>query len=277
LGILSYFFLYIISPLTPIYVGTLYSWSYLIFCILALYLGLALGYKRFTFKSKVMYFNINTKTLKKVLKIILFIAIVGVLLRIIDKYYLRGATLALDIVANREALISQGSGLISIISAVLYPFTFIIFFYYLFLKRIKAISSIWLLLVVPVALFPIVDGLFFGSRSSALVFITLIVFYLGVFDIFKLKFNIKTFIASIVFFLIIFSFSGYMFSFRTESLHMDPILSTQISAYAHFVQLDTKWTDFLYSINGNLIYYFSIGIINFIQYVIHGIFELLFM
>lgn len=276
-GLVAYLFIFMISPLTPKYDGTLYSWSYLIASIFSLYVGLLFGYKKFSFKAKKIQININTKVLKKVFEIILIIAVIGVLLRIIDKYYLRGATLALDIVENREALSSQGTGLISIVSAVLYPFSFIILFYYLFLRRVKAIFSVWLLIILPVALFPIIDGLFFGSRSSALVFIALIIFYLGIFNFFKLKVNIKTLILSIVFFIAIFSLSGYIFSFRTESLGMDSIASTQISGYSHFVQLDIKWTNFLYSVDGNLIYYFYIGVINFVQYVVHGVFELLYL
>ena len=276
-GMISYMFIYFISPLSPKYVGTLYSWSYIILSIGGLYLGLLFGYKRLTFKRKKIQIYIDVKALKKVFKIILIISILGVLLRIVDKYYLRGASLALDIVGNREALSAQSTGIISIISAILYPFSFIIFFYYLFLKRIKSISSIWLLFVIPIALFPIIDGVFFGSRSSALVFVSLFIFYLGIFKFLKLKLNIKTLVLSLLFFVAMFSLSGYMFSFRTESLGMDPVLSTQISGYAYFVQLDEEWTSFLYSVKGNLIYYFYIGVINFVQYVIHGVFELLYL
>ncbi|WP_373032503.1 O-antigen polymerase [Sulfurovum sp.] len=276
-GLMLYLFIFFISPLTPTYTGTVYSWSYLLVSISALYLGLLFGYKKLTFQARKIQITINIKVLKKVFKIILMVAIVGVLLRIIDKYYFRGATLALDIVENREALSAQSSGLISIISAILYPFSFIILFYYLFLKRIEAISTVWLSLVLPVSLFPIIDGLFFGSRSSALVFVALTVFYFGAFNFFKLKLNIKTLIIGITFLGIMFSLSGYLFSFRTESLGMDPILSTQISGYAHFVKLDMEWTNFLYSMQGNFIYYFYIGMINFVQYFIHGVFELLYM
>lgn len=276
-GLSIYMLIFFISPLTPTYEGTIYSWSYLLFSILSLYSGLVFGYKKISFKGKKIYINANTKLLKKFFNIILMVAIAGVFLRIADKYYLRGATLALDIVGNREALSNNDSGVVSIISAIFYPFSFVILFYYLLLKRIKEISLIWLVIVLPISLFPIIDGVLFGSRSSALVFVSLTFFYFKVFGFFNPKINLKSLVLGTIIFGIIISLSGYMFSFRTESLGMDPILSTQTSGYAYFVTLDKEWTTFLYSIQGNFIYYFYIGIINFAQYFVHGVFELLNM
>ena len=276
IGLVFFILIFTLSPLTAKYSGTLYSWSYLLFSIIFLYFGLIFGCKKVSFKTRKIQLSVNVKVLKKIFMIIFIIALVGVILRIVDKYYIRGASFSIDFESNRLALSLEGAGFISIVSAMLYPFSFIVIYYYLFLKRLKEISLLWLFVVAPISLFPVIDGIFFGSRSSSLAYLVLTFLYLFSLNFIKIKFNLKT----IVVFLLLsamFYLSGLMFSFRSEALGIDPILSTQISAYAEFVTLDPRWTDFLYSIRSEWSYYFYLGVINFAQYWVHGVFELLYM
>ena len=86
-------------------------------------------------------YKVNKNTLWKVLYIIIFIAVIGLFFKILDKFYIRGGSFSNSISLNRIILEKSGSSIISIVAAVLNPFSFLPLFVYFYLG-IKNINKI---------------------------------------------------------------------------------------------------------------------------------------
>jgi len=276
-GILFVAIIIFLSPVKLLYIGSIYSWLYIEFSIASIFLGLLIGSKKVFFKSYPILITINSRYAKNIFFLIIMLSSVGVILRIYDKYFIRGASFANSMIENREVLMDAGTNIFSIVSSILYPLVLFIPFFYLFLRRIGVSKAIYFIITLVLASFPIVDGLFFGSRSLIMILLLLIIFYLYVLGYIKFKLNTKNIFFLFIFLVGFFLFNGYIFDARTRLIGLDPIDSTQVSVYAYFLPLTDSTQIWLDGTKGSIFYFFALGIINFMQYISHGFFELLYL
>lgn len=277
IGVFFITFLIVIAPVKILYFGTLYSWLYLLLSIIFILLGLTLGMKSFRLKAQKTSIKISKKLLKTFFYLASLLAFFGVILRIYDKYFIRGVNLSMEVMQNRDLLTEAGANTFSVISSFFYPLVMLIPFLYLLLRRTHLNKIRHLLITISLSLFPVIDGILLGSRSTILVFIFLNILYLMSTNYINIKLNLKNIIIFFLFLVILFILNGLMFDMRTNLISIDPIKSTQTSVYAFFIPLENDYLNLLYSIEGSLLYFFILGMINFIQYMVHGVFELLYL
>ena len=76
-------------------------------------------------KEKRQVYKIKKQVLTKVLWIVLIIAFFGFFLKTLDKFYIRGVSLSYPMSYNRILLEKSGASILSIISAITTPFSFL--------------------------------------------------------------------------------------------------------------------------------------------------------
>ena len=277
MGILFIGILILIAPVDYLYLGSPYSWIYVEFSIFSLLAGLIFGMGGIRLKSTIISVNVNIKTLKNIFILASSLASFGVILRIIDKYYIRGASISVNMMENRDILAESGINIFSVLSSFFYPLVLLLPFLYLLLRKVNAQNIFYFLILTLLSLFPIIDSILFGSRSVIMIFAFLILMYLYVFGFFVFKMTKMKAIMIPVILILFFVLNGYMFDHRTSLIDMEAYESTQISVYAYFLPLKDSYVTLLQSNKGNLIYFFILGILNFVQYMTHGLFELLYL
>lgn len=273
-GMCFFFLLAIVTPVNYWYWGTLYSLIYIFSCVLTLLTGIILGTRLLYAKSKVVTFRLDIGKLYQRFKVLILFVSIGVFLRLVDRFVYRGVSLSLDIFENRDAL-EEGANIISILSSFLYPMGFLIPFYLLLIKRFIYIPRLLMLSSLFLTLFPVLDSILFGSRSTLLTFFMIVFFYF--YALSGKGFGYQKYLLLIFISLGLILLSGLAFDARTTLMGMDPIDSTQISVYAFFVPLSDDFSSFLRTIQGSFLYFLILGFINFFQYMVHGFFEMLYL
>ncbi len=277
IGILFISILILIAPVDYLYLGSPYSWLYLELSVFSLLIGLIFGMGELRLKSKIVSIDINIKTLKQIFILASSLASFGVILRILDKYYIRGASISANMMENRDILAESSVNTFSIISSFFYPLVLLLPFLYLVLRKANAHNIFYFLTLALLSLFPIVDGILFGSRSVIMLWMFLILMYVYVLGYLKIKITVNNVIIMFALLILFFLFNGYMFDHRTNLINMSPIDSTQISGYAYFIPLKDSYVNLLQSHENTIIYYLILGFINFIQYMTHSLLELLYL
>ncbi|UTW46019.1 hypothetical protein KFE80_03750 [bacterium SCSIO 12696] len=272
-GILIFVLIYLFSPITTDYSFRWEGVGYVVLSCLLLIVGLAIG-ARFVFK-RVQLLAVSRRKTLKIWRCSLVVAGVGALLRIYDRAIVRGASLSGDFFAARESLAEAGVGLASIASAVTVPFCYVVIFMSFIVWRTGMRNFSRLLWLIPIALFPALDAVWIGSRSSVLVLASFILVCLLVFEVFRTH---KWVLPAFVMFMVAAIWgSGLLFISRTEQMGLDPIVSAYMSGYAEFATISDGAVAILE--RGDLSGMDSLlfGVINFSQYYTHGFFEFLYL
>lgn len=269
-GLVLWIFLYFLVPLR---LKHEMGWVPIVF--------LLLNYVFFLFGLKVIpavkserrnIYKVNRLALKKVLVIVIFLASVGFLLKIVDKFYIRGASFSNSISLNRIILERSGSSVVSILAAVLNPFSFLPLFIYFYLKLKNK-----LLLILCYALFfsTAVEFVMLGSRSGLFVILLLLGIYLRYFK--KLKLSPGRVIAVSVVMIFIMIFSVQLFIERTKDfaktneVAVEHILER--SGYNFTIEPTPEARKKIIKTKNSTLQAYRLGLVNFGQYYLHGVFE----
>ncbi|KZS41443.1 hypothetical protein AWE51_22330 [Aquimarina aggregata] len=251
-----------------------------IFFIVINYIFFFLGY--FLFKTdsvsinneKLFFYDQNI--LKKVLKVVLIIAIFGLLLKFFDKFYLREISISNSVSDNRMLLSQKGPSIISIISAIINPFSFLPLFLYYSIgeKRIKLyIICLFLFLVT------IYEFLSTGSRSGIFVVILLLVIYLRYFK--KIRLNLKQIllIGTGIFLLGIYSFNMFIDRTKEYTITRDRAVKHILTnaGYNFTLQPKEEAVERIVHTKNELSQSLKTFSLNFVQYYIHGVYEFSFL
>jgi hypothetical protein len=276
-GILFLALMVVIAPVDYEYLGTSYSWLYVEMSLFALFFGLVIGSGGWWVKSKIIAVKIKCSILNKIFFMASALSAFGIILRVIDKYYIRGATFGANMMENRELISDAEINAFSVISSFFYPLVFLLPFVLMLLVKANLYKIHHVIIVLMLSLFPVIDGVLFGARSAILIFVCLILMYLYVLGFLRMKMTFNKLLLFFMFTILFFSFSGYLFDARTTIIGLDSVKSTQISGYAYFMPLNDSYVQLLESLRGSLVYYFALGFLNFVQYMGHGFFELLYL
>ncbi|TVZ56190.1 oligosaccharide repeat unit polymerase [Lutibacter sp. Hel_I_33_5] len=240
------------------------------------YLSFLIGLKIITTTKKENLNNytdsINSKVLKSFFYVIVVIALFGFLLKIIDKFYIRGASFLYTISYNRIILENSGPSIISIISALTTPFSFLpLFLYYKLPKK----NLLWFFTSILLFFSPTIDFLMMGSRSGIFVIIILLGLYLFYYK--KLKLNpIKVII--VIFVLAYLGMaSTKLFLERTRDFaKTDKIAINHIlkhSGYNFTITPRNSTKNNIIKTKNKTSQAVKLGVINFAQYYLHGVYE----
>lgn len=238
------------------------------------YLFFLLGIKIITptkFKKEYIY-KTDKKILWKILYIVIFIAFVGFIFKIIDKFYIRGASFTNSISYNRILLEKSGASIMSIISAITNPFCFLpLFLYYMIQPRKKWLFIICLFLFFSASF----EFIMLGSRSG--LFVIIILFGAFLFYFKKLKITASKFliVLGVLFFVGIYSTQLFIertkdFA-KTDKVAIEHILKRSNYNFTITPKEETKVK--IITSNNKTVQAARLTMINFSQYYIHGLFE----
>lgn len=244
------------------------------FYLLANYLCFLLGIKIITTKSvhqKTVY-QINKKVLRKILYVVIFIAVLGFLFKIIDKFYLRGASFSNTISQNRILLEKSGPSIVSIISAITSPFSFLpLFLYYMIKPKNKLLYATCIFLFFSVAF----EFIMLGSRSGLFVILVLFGGFLFYFKKLVLTPGKLILVTVIICFLGIYSIQLFIertkdFA-KTDKVAIEHILER--SGYNFTITPKEETKRKIIRSKNKTMQAARLSVVNFAQYYLHGVFE----
>lgn len=244
------------------------------FYLLANYLFFLLGIKVISTKSKKEYtkYIIDKKILRKILNVVIAIAIIGFLFKVIDKFYLRGASFSNSISQNRILLERSGPSIISIISAITNPFCFLpLFLYYMIRPKSKLLMIVCLLLFFSAAF----EFLMLGSRSGLFVIIILLAAYLFYFKKLRLTPGKLILVMVVISYLGIYSIQLFIertkdFA-KTDKVAVEHILKR--SSYNFTITPYDETKQKIIESKNKTMQAARLSVVNFAQYYLHGVFE----
>ena len=268
LGILFFFIVYVFAPISPkVHLHT-HTILYVLISYVMFFLGCLFLYLIPTKKQKNKVFRTTHEDLEGQFRLSIFLAVVGISFRLIDRFYLRNISLFQSAFENRELLEQADSGLLSIFGGLIYPICFLVLF--LFLKNNGKIFSFAGFAILILFLFPTFDSFLFGSRSLILVNVMMLLLILRGTGRLKVRF-IQVLCLSFLLVLLI-GLSGYMFLSRLDEMGLDVFDTIYISGYATTVG-PSDWVASQLSEGLTVINTLLFSWLNFTQYYTHGLFE----
>lgn len=266
LGISIYLAVFLVSPLdvqVPIEPG---SFFYIGSTVIALVTGSQLA-SRVRVGPKPLY--LPSEKLKRaesqLFWAMLCLGVGGHFIKLIDKYILRGVG-GLTGLEAREALLETGSGPLSVIGGLLYPFGYLPIFILLGAKVLKR-TRLKMILAGFVFLIPAIDAVLLFSRSFMLVALAMIYFGTSI-ALFKGRaLPRKIFIPLLASISLVIGMSIYIFSLRLQEMGIDISFTAYLSGYAYTVKPNAAAAQIIEMDNA-----FSL-LIPIAQYYVHSLLE----
>ena len=214
----------------------------------------------------------DKKKLLKFLYIIIIIAFLGFIFRFIDKFYLRGISFSVGSFENRELLTSSGPSMISILSAILNPFSFLPLFIYFYLGvRKMRLFAICLFLFFASSY----EYITLSSRSGLFLIILFLITYLFYFK--KIKINLTKIFLSVFFIGAFGVFMTNIFINRTEEVHGSKEIAIKHiltkAGFNYTIEPKKEVITNVIETDNDIYKALQLGYVNFSQYYIHGFFE----
>lgn len=215
----------------------------------------------------------NPKTVKKFMLLLVGIGFVGTVLLLIDRYWIRGVSLAVDALENREILSNTKASPISAIAAIASSLG-ILSYVTIWVAELNQVTiSRWIKLVsVLNVLVAVLVNIQLGSRS--LLLIVLMIHLFAWFFIFRVrggKVKLRHLLSVVSILLSMAIGSAALMAWRTELMGMSMLDSISISTYAYTITPSQSMLNGL--LNGDSLAVFSAALFSLVQYVFHGIYE----
>lgn len=265
-GHLFYFILFLLSPLKIEILPSFESY-FVYFIAFSIFLfGLTLTFK-FPIKRDVVFsLSYDEKIIIKFFYIIIILILIGILLRIIDRFYFRGVNLLMSSYERKKLIEASESSIFSVLSSFIFPAGLFI----LPLKKILKIkSSLLTFLSILIFIYPAFDVVLTGNRGLMIVTLFMYISLLLITNEFK-KNKKKIIVVSLVF-LMAFGFSLYVFLDRITSFGFTPKYSANYSHYAFTMKPNEQANKIM---EGNTAFPILVfAYVNFSQYYLHGLLE----
>lgn len=270
MGVLVYLTLLLLAPLKLVFPVSWESLGYIFLCYLAFFFGCLLmaGRRRQLVRDK----QGNSQFGKRVFWCFVFIGATGMAVRILDKWFLRGAGLGSSALDSRELLADAAAGPLAALGGLLYPFCFVPLFIWWSrpINSEKQILAKWV--AVTLFILPAIDALLLLSRSQMLVafammyFAATCVLYHG--RLLPKKLIIPIFLCIAGFLTV----SIAVFVTRLNEMNFDLAFSIQNSAYGYVITPDASAVQIMNQA-GNFVGAALTSFMPMLQYYLHGLFE----
>lgn len=268
-GVLCYLFLWILAPLDPVFT---ISWGplacYIAICYLAFIFGvLAIsgGSKKVTAPQDIFRKPSNA------FWIAAFLGAAGMSLRLYDKFYIRGISLANSAIDSRDLLGDTDAGPLAAVGGLLYPFCYIPLIIWWSSKSSKRRNKFRLILAVIIFALPGLDALTLLSRSQMLVALSTM-YFAAACTLYKGRATDRRLMIPVLSgFALLISITIVAFATRLSEMNLDLLTSILNSAYGYVL---TPNSTALSLMNGDgAIQSLISSIIPVLQYYLHGLFE----
>jgi hypothetical protein len=213
----------------------------------------------------------SVERLERIHRWVTWASIIGVTLRSVDRFFVRGVTLTGSVLERQADMGAVGSNPVSIASAMFLPATMIVPLTYMLVARAGKGSKGGSILMHCLFAFPILEAATVaGQRSVGFAYIAIYVLY----SIYLRRITIKGKHVVIIAIVGIGVLTGatYIFNNRLEAMNMSPLNSIYTSGYAYTVQPQPWVGQFLRAHTGP-IGDMAFALILTSQYYVHGFFE----
>lgn len=180
-GLAAWLFLFVFSPFSAVESIGINYYLFIFINILFYFIGTWL------IGTRIRSYPVNRSKSVKLFYLFFWIALFGTLLKLTDKFFIRGVSFDVTSFENRDTL-GQGAGnIIGIMGSLLCPLSFHVLF--LYVKYNISTRNIIRVVLLSMPFIQLLDSLAIGSRSSILVTILFLVLFLFILN--KLKLNFK--------------------------------------------------------------------------------------
>lgn len=176
-GLFFWFTAYLLAPFTHIDLGN--SVFYAIISLIVFNVALVFGMSIKVNTTRNIHFTHEIKNIKKLTIILLGSGFIGNILRYIQRSNsnISISSLQEDMLAVRAATLDAGElsgGIISVFASLLFPFGTMGLLLAIYFK--KDLNKYIFRIAIPIGIYPIIDGIMLGGRSSALMLSTVFIF-----------------------------------------------------------------------------------------------------
>lgn len=199
---------------------------------------------------------------------VVVIAAVGILLRVYDRFIVRGVSIQLDALTNREMLETAGVNIFALWGGLLYPFCFVPLFI-VFGKQER--SPLKVAVAAVLFLYPVFDTFVIGGRSLILVTLSMLLLCLSYGGYTRRHRRLFVFALPSSLLVVIFFFTS-IFLDRLNLMGTDIQTSIFYSAYAFTVEPKPWLLEYISELD--MLSTLLFGVLHVSQYVTHGLFEL---
>ncbi len=235
---------------------------------LAFLLGGWLGYRRLRSVRRTV--KIRARRLTRITLALLGVGALGFVLRLVDRILIRGATLTMNFVENREAVAEGDTSALSFLASLMVHALFFVPLLVMLRRAGGRRHHYDWLIIAACFTYALSDLLLFGLRYPMLVLAMMTLFsWLTVGNHRMRAWHI---VAGTLMLLASTWLMGAIFSLRAEQAGVDPVLSMSRSAYATFLPLSVDGEIFVQTDGTGIAY----GAIHVSQYYLHGLLELLY-
>lgn len=273
MGLLTYLFLAFVAPLKstvadPSTLGVVYA--------LLCYGGLALGailYHTLYPQKPGAAILLSAPLPKPMFFIALALSSLGVAMRMVDRFVLRGVPIGEDFASVRAQLEATSASPLSAASAMIYPICFGMIFFYFCLRKEDRTRPLGIL-AAAIFLYPSMESVISGTRSQMIISLGFILLTRSIL-VDNLRWLRNRFVMAVAGVLLLNLFF-VMFEIRVESMGQDFYTSSQTSGYAFTVPPNDFATYYLIENRGIMSSVVSL-IVHLTQYYCHSGYEYLFI
>lgn len=207
---------------------------------------------------------------RRFFRLILFLAFVGLSIKIYDLIFFRGISFNQNFVENREMKELGGGNPIGIASSFLSPFCYFPLFYYYRYKF--PISRLTRIIIYAFFIGQLFDSFLLSSRSAIFINVVFLLLYLLYFRKVRLSFKVLAFIG--VFFVAFLSLMSYIFLERTKVFASEDLYGTILSlSNYNFTLSASPAFQQLFKSTAETFKPLLLTYVSTLQYLLHGIFE----
>lgn len=266
--LLSFFVWLVMFISAPLEVKVDINWMgyiLMVFSVLSFILGFYLFPKKRLSEKKISNYAVNRQ-----LKIVMILGGIGIIVKILDRFVIRGVSLASNYFENREIMEAAGGNAFGIISAMLISFNYIpLFILWRYKLKVNKITRILIFILFFSQTF---DAIFLGQRS--VLFLMMLIFALYLLYFKKITLTLKKMFVVILALIGVVYLMNYIYIERTKLFAGENTydLALNVSNFNYTVTADKEFKrDFKeFSDSRKSV---SFAYINTIQYFTHGMIE----
>lgn len=274
-GFLLWLLFYLLTPLKVKHQFSFIPILYILICYFSMYLGYNLT-KTKQVTSSLVLSEKQKNILFKILYVTIAIALLGLTLKVFDKFVLRQTSFSNSMSENRKLLSQSGPSIISIISAITNPFSFIPLF---ICFQLKVKNKFLLFFCVLIFFSAAIEFLVLGSRSGLFILLILFGMILSYFKVIKLSLG-KSVLALILLFSLAIYSANLFIDRTTEFTKSDQKSVRHILTRANYnytIEPTQELRDNIINDHNKVTKALKLGGINFMQYYLHGVYEFNYM
>ncbi len=271
-GILIYLVVFLLAPVRIAVPFSTGAFWYLVVCYLMFFAGCS--FLQLLPVSLVSFRERTNWSIDRLFNVVLGVALLGIALRLIDRFLFRGLDLSVDVLERRAMVATVGTNPVAMVSAILFPFSYLVLFVHLLRDPARRRRGPFLFSLL-IFFMPAADGFLLGSRSVAVVGALLLFLFLVYFEVVKPRW--RHILLSILIGLAGLGLGGWIFAVRLSAMQLSILQTIFDSGYAYTVTPVPWIVSLMSTTTSSLLYGLLFTYLHSSQYYTHGVFEFFYL